>query len=325
MRGALSRRPAGDAAFHIWFRGVGPLPVPPQLTTFTRVDWSSTGPSHAPCLLHRPLYSAHHYHQGRMSTQDEAGVSEEYKNYPHDNSEREALLPLPVVTEPAESPRKSQTTERCTGRNSPLLLSLAFLGGALTCIAIQYVAGTHQWLMTGPRPTMVGDAHALAPPYVGSTEIHNFPPSSPTNVNPSLFPTEVGYAGPTPTGAEPALIATAPSYPIHSGAAHLVSPEFTKPSSNRTEFNLFRHWGNLSPWFSVGKGAFGLDTTPEPPETCSVTGLHFLHRHGARYPTGWGKHTVSSCTCKHCSSVIVTVSIVRWSREFRSQTEQVRV
>ncbi|KAI0736900.1 phosphoglycerate mutase-like protein [Fomitopsis betulina] len=228
-----------------------------------------------------------------MSAQDEVGVPEEYKHYPHDNFEREALLPLPVATEQprTESPRKPQSTVRCTGRHSAWILSLAFLGGALTCIVIQYVAGTHQWLTTGLRPiATAGDAHALAPPYVGSSEIHHFPPSSPTNAVPSLFPTDVGYAGPTPTGAEPALIATAPSYPIHSGAAHLVSPEFAKPSSNQTEFNLFRHWGNLSPWFSVGKGAFGLDSTPEPPATCTVTGLHFLHRHGARYPTGWASY-----------------------------------
>ena len=262
-----------------------------------------------------------------MNTQVEAGAPEEYKNYPHDNSEREALLPLPVATEHQprpESTRKPQTTGRCTGRHSPLFLSLAFLGGALTCIVIQYVAGTHQWLMTGPRPSVAGDAHALAPPYVGSTEIHNFPPSSPTNADPSLFPTEVGHAGPTPTGAEPALIATAPSYPIHSGAAHLVSPEFAKPSSNKSEFNLFRHWGNLSPWFSVGKGAFGLDSTPEPPDTCRVTGLHFLHRHGARYPTGWGQYFLPHTFMGAILKAPIIASFVRWSCQFRSQVEQVR-
>jgi hypothetical protein len=54
---------------------------------------------------------------------------------------------------------------------------------------------------------------ALAPPYIGSTEVHHFP----ANAYPSLFPTKVGYAGGTPTGVEPAVIATAPSYPIQKG------------------------------------------------------------------------------------------------------------
>ena len=53
-------------------------------------------------------------------------------------------------------------------------------------------------------------------------------------------------------------------------------------------FNLFRSWGNLSPWYSVPRGAFGIDDTAEPPHGCVVTGLHLLHRHGARYPTAWG-------------------------------------
>ncbi|TFY59888.1 hypothetical protein EVJ58_g5495 [Rhodofomes roseus] len=226
-----------------------------------------------------------------MSSREESSGSEEYKYYVQDNSESEALLPLPVATEhQQESPRKPQTTPRCTTSHSPWILCLAFLGGALTCVVLQYVAGTHQWLGTGGHPAASDHAHVLAPPYVGSTEVHHFPPSSPTNAFPSLFPTDVGHAGPTPTGAEPALIVTAPSYPIHSGAAHLVSPVFEKHKSNHTEFSLFRHWGNLSPWWSVGKGAFGLDSTPEPPETCRITGLHFLHRHGARYPTGWASY-----------------------------------
>jgi hypothetical protein len=31
-----------------------------------------------------------------------------------------------------------------------------------------------------------------------------------------------------------------------------------------------------------------MDDTAEPPAGCVVTGLHLLHRHGARYPTAWG-------------------------------------
>ena len=48
---------------------------------------------------------------------------------------------------------------------------------------------------------------------------------------------------------------------------------------------MFRSWGNLSPWYSVPRDAFGVHTSPEAPDACTVNGLHFLHRHGARYPT----------------------------------------
>ncbi|KAM6489807.1 phosphoglycerate mutase-like protein [Amanita muscaria] len=132
----------------------------------------------------------------------------------------------------------------------------------------------------------------LAPPYVGSSEVHSYPPTSPINANPSLFPTNVGHAGATPTGAEPALIATAPHYPTHTGAAQLVVPESLgrRPHDKHGSFDLFKHWGSLSPWYSVGKGAFGLDSEPGTPEGCRVTGLHFLHRHGARYPSSWSEY-----------------------------------
>jgi hypothetical protein len=53
----------------------------------------------------------------------------------------------------------------------------------------------------------------------------------------------------------------------------------------KKHFDLLKSWGNLSPWYSVGKNTFGINSTPEVPDTCVITGLHFLHRHGARYPT----------------------------------------
>ncbi|KAG6829017.1 hypothetical protein H0H92_005924 [Tricholoma furcatifolium] len=131
-------------------------------------------------------------------------------------------------------------------------------------------------------------AEILAPPYVGSSEVHSYPPTHPANADPTLFPSSVGYAGSTPTGAEPGIVITAPSYPIHTGAAQLVQPDTLgrKHKSHGSDFDLFQKWGSLSPWYSVGKGTFGVDADPNVPDTCRVTGLHFLHRHGARYPTG---------------------------------------
>ena len=127
------------------------------------------------------------------------------------------------------------------------------------------------------------DLVARAEPWVGSTEIHSYPPTSPVNYDPTLFPPDVGYPGPTPTGAEPALLATAPAYPLNSGGQGLliVPDEFKEEN-----FELLKKWGNLSPWYSNPVGTFGVQTGSEIPDGCSVTGLHFLHRHGARYPTG---------------------------------------
>ena len=133
----------------------------------------------------------------------------------------------------------------------------------------------------------------FAPPYIGSKVIHNYPPTSPTNDFPSLFPTEVGYPGPTGTGAEPALVQTAPVYPKQSGMPLLVPPlPNTKGKANDDEgevggskFDMLKSWGNLSPWFSVERGSFGVSGGPETPLGCAVDGVHILHRHGARYPT----------------------------------------
>ena len=170
---------------------------------------------------------------------------------------------------------------------------VAFLAGVL----VQFLVGSVTsgsfsplgWSTSSEVPISPNsDNNDFVPPYVGSTEVHHYPPTKPTGVNTELFPTNVGYPGPTPTGAEPAVFLTAPSYPQHTGATNLlVPPKFLgAKSSSGKPFDLFRHWGNLSPWFSVPKGAFGVDSGPETPKTCRVTGLHFVHRHGARYPTG---------------------------------------
>ncbi|KAL0070525.1 hypothetical protein AAF712_002358 [Marasmius tenuissimus] len=195
--------------------------------------------------------------------------------------ESEALLPthakqeqdedLPISTLPSSS-----STSRLTRRSFSLLhVAGAFAGGCIydTSLSNEDVVGA-----------------AVAPPWVGSTTVHTFPPTSPTNAFPSLFPTDVGFPGGTPTGGEPAIIATAPAYPLHTGAAQLVVPQSFKGHGKHKHFDLLKSWGNLSPWYSVGKGAFGVNADPEVPDTCRVTGLHFLHRHGARYPTAWAAY-----------------------------------
>ena len=174
-------------------------------------------------------------------------------------------------------------------------LLLAYAACVLYPVLVELFLCSHYSvsLFPGSKPDSSVSGY-YASPDAGSTEVHNFPPAEPTNLFPSLFPTDVGHAGPTPTGAEAALVATAPSYPLHTGAPHLLSPlaldKNASAQDSKSSFDIFKHWGNLSPWFSVERGSFGVDSGPEAPDTCRVTGLHLLHRHGARYPTEWASY-----------------------------------
>lgn len=107
----------------------------------------------------------------------------------------------------------------------------------------------------------------------------------------------VGFPGPTPTGVEPNAIQTSPSYPynqIPAEAYPLVAPQpYSSGSgspSNSTltgsGFDITKHWGNLSPWYSLRSANYGLaDASPLIPSGCTITQMLLLYRHGARYPT----------------------------------------
>ena len=217
----------------------------------------------------------------------EAIGDDSYKPEP-ESEEQQSLLPSSTRDAPSLSTPRPSSCCPYKGRTftTPYLI-LAFLSGSLACILAQYALfGTSCFV---PRSRIDNSPHVMAPPYVGSTEVHNWPPATAINDVPSLFPTNVGHAGITPTGAEPALIITAPSYPIHTGAAQLVVPSSLQGAKSKKGFDIFKKWGNLSPWYSVERGTFGVDSDPAAPDGCTVTGLHFLHRHGARYPTAWCK------------------------------------
>lgn len=223
--------------------------------------------------------------------------------------ERQALLPSSPKEQGQHVSEHFKPRSRCAALCSrPIVqIILSFIGGIAACLTIQFIACAIGHNSKG----LASSLDRLASPSAGSTEVHRFPPSKPTNAFPSLFPTSVGHAGPTPTGAEPALIQTAPSYPLHTGAPHLVSPSFkSNNSSSSSQFDLFKHWGNLSPWFSVERGSFGLDSSPEAPKGCRVTGLHLLHRHGARYPTGYGNVVPRYCLI---IVLIFSDSLVWWT------------
>ncbi|PNP42233.1 hypothetical protein TGAMA5MH_05915 [Trichoderma gamsii] len=124
----------------------------------------------------------------------------------------------------------------------------------------------------------------------GAATSNAYPPAS-TNVNSKLFPPEskVGYPGPTPTGAEPAAIQTAPIYPYNNGPSDsfpLVTPQPWGASKFGKGFDITKYWGNLSPWYSVSSADYDLpDASPLIPDGCNIVQLHLLYRHGARYPT----------------------------------------
>ncbi|KAI1827597.1 phosphoglycerate mutase-like protein [Xylaria intraflava] len=126
-------------------------------------------------------------------------------------------------------------------------------------------------------------------PTAGSPVSDVYPPAS-TTVDPVLFPpeSEVGFVGPTLTGVEAAAAQTAPAYPVNLGPTNqfpLVAPN-AHGAKHASEFDITRYWGNLSPWYSLSSADFGLpNASPLAPKGCSITQVHLLYRHGARYPT----------------------------------------
>ncbi|KAI0030935.1 phosphoglycerate mutase-like protein [Vararia minispora EC-137] len=128
----------------------------------------------------------------------------------------------------------------------------------------------------------------LASSFAGAPTSFQFPPA---DVTPVTFPdpnfpdaAQVGFPGPTPTGDEAFALATAPAVAQTECFDPIVRPD----TSDRrgSTFNVVRNWGNLSPWFSLPAGTFGLPkASPLVPNGCDLTQVHILHRHGARYPT----------------------------------------
>ena len=108
-------------------------------------------------------------------------------------------------------------------------------------------------------------------------------------VDTAQFPDEsvVGYAGPTPTGAEAEAIQTGSSYPYTQDPTFRWPLIVDQPQDNPSDpFDITEYWGNLSPVYSVQSSQYGLnDASPLIPDQCSLTQVHILYRHGARYPT----------------------------------------
>jgi hypothetical protein len=148
----------------------------------------------------------------------------------HLDEESQALLA------PTDVPYSEKPLERAPQRRRFGLghLTAALILGGLASAAIQSGYTTVFCSRSYPSSARQGQHKAperFAPSWAGSTVVEPFPPSKPTNAFPELFPTDVGYAGPTPTGAEPALVATAPVLPVYTQAPHLVPPVTVKGGS----------------------------------------------------------------------------------------------
>ena len=208
----------------------------------------------------------------------------------------------------------------CTkAKGSGRSLALGFISGISVVLLLQVLTGgepvshtlklssfLRRQLLYARDVPAVPEGHF--PGDIGSTLAHQYPPATPTNVDAGLFPTQVGFAGGTLTGAEAFVVATAVAYPTGSGVAGLVDPGVASgggtPSwidasggndvTSGGKFSIFQSWSNLSPAYSVAKSAFGLDSTPEVPSECKLTGVHILHRHGSRYP-GDASKSKSAC------------------------------
>lgn len=76
------------------------------------------------------------------------------------------------------------------------------------------------------------------------------------------------------------LLATASALPLYDNVHPLVPPS----SDDDSKFNIIKHWGNLSPYHSVK--SHGLPESSQViPDGCTLDEMHWLQRHGARYPT----------------------------------------
>ncbi|KDQ12411.1 hypothetical protein BOTBODRAFT_634204 [Botryobasidium botryosum FD-172 SS1] len=186
-------------------------------------------------------------------------------------SGRHSLLPtvlprLPIV------PTKSSAGARSLSwwHSDPGGRLLFFLLGFLTCIAYQSSSPSfcHRPLNAAAHlKALDSSAYHTASP----APVHPYPPAAPTNVIPFLFPTKVGYSGPTATGAEPALLATAPAYPFfHRGAPNLAIPKPLGDNSGQQRiFNMAESWGNMPPRRPMGFWRLSLDAVDGPDFTLS--------------------------------------------------------
>jgi hypothetical protein len=84
--------------------------------------------------------------------------------------------------------------------------------------------------------------------------------------------------------SRPGLLIDAPSIPEHTAQPPLYAPPSSHKDKPSKHFNLLQHFGHMSPWYSTEHG-LGSTASSVQPEGCKIKGVHWLQRHGARYPT----------------------------------------
>lgn len=121
----------------------------------------------------------------------------------HEASERVGLLSgsqhvLPITGADHDDGRRLAVS---SGGNVPRYalkhLLASFAGGIAACLALQlslFGMGCYSFReRTGSSGAGTDKVDVYAPPWVGSTTVHNYPPPSPTNGLPELFPTKYAF------------------------------------------------------------------------------------------------------------------------------------
>ncbi|WFD32428.1 hypothetical protein MSPP1_003475 [Malassezia sp. CBS 17886] len=103
----------------------------------------------------------------------------------------------------------------------------------------------------------------------------------------NAFPTDIGHPGTYQSGVPPEFAQEMRPAPSPTRG---VEPIQTAVAGFSSQFNPFEHMGPLSPYYSASFG--GIDNArylaaPRAANgSCTLSQVHILHRHGARYPTG---------------------------------------
>lgn len=99
------------------------------------------------------------------------------------------------------------------------------------------------------------------------------------------FPTNVGYLGTQVNGTAPFLAVTDRINGTLKDSAY--ENRFNATDDESGDFNLFEYLGNTSPYFSSPIFADFQEQNAVLPENHTISQVHILHRHGARYPTSY--------------------------------------
>jgi len=131
--------------------------------------------------------------------------------------------------------------------------------------------------------------HASPAMYARQAPINSTTTATATASGSASFPTDVGYLGTTKPGLEQPFLVNTDTLLNSTEANAAIGPSAYETRFRATDdtdgsFNIWARLGNTSPYASsqlFNETAQYGDLEPG----CEVTGVHVLHRHGARFPT----------------------------------------